>query len=415
LKFGKTTALSRYKIIQSYSIKDSWKYAENGWGISLHRICSRTGSFPPSLAYYFIMKYSRPGDKVLDPFSGKGTAPLEACLNNRIGLGNDLAPEAHVLTMAKIRPVSYREVVGWIEWAKPRVVRGAHDYDLDDVEDDVKIFYSNYTLRQILAVKELLLEIEDGELSNFLKALMLGILHGPSSIHLSIKSSHSFSMSPGYVKRYVKENNVKKPRREVLKCLKLKAERVFRDGVPAIKGHAFMVDARILPIEEESIDFVITSPPYFNMQTYAWDNWLRLWFLGYCYKHVKEKLFQTNSIKKFKEFIRDCLREIFRVLKWDRAAVIVLGTVKLNGRIINMAEEVAPIAEEIGFSIQSIIYDGIPKSNKYLWYLDGGQGVNREAILVLTKGDFTPYNVLIDWMNAKPTSVIKDFIEVMPA
>jgi DNA modification methylase len=413
--FVKTIALSRYKIIQSYSIKDSWKHAKNEWGISLHRICSRTGSFPPSLAYYFIMKYSRPGDKVLDPFSGKGTAPLEACLNNRIGFGNDLAPEAYVLTMAKIRPVSYRDVVGWIEWAKPRVIQRAHNQDLDEIEDNVKIFYSSYTLRQILAVRELIQELEDEELSNFLKALMLGILHGPSNIHLSIKSSHSFSMSPGYMKRYVRENNIRKPKREVLKCLKLKAERVFRDGVPAVKGYAFMVDARSLPLEDESIDFVITSPPYFNMQTYAWDNWLRLWFLGYSYKHVREKLFQTNSIRKFKEFIKDCLKEIFRVLKWDRAAVIVLGTIKLNGRIVDMAEEVAPIAEEVGFNIQSVIYDGIPKSSKYLWYLDGGQGVNREVILVLTKGAFTPYNVWIDWMNAKPTSIIKECVEVIPA
>jgi len=222
-------------------------------------------------------------------------------------------------------------------------------------------------------------------------------------------------MSPGYVKRYVKENNIKKPKREVLKCLKLKAERVFRDGIPAVKGYAFMVDARSLPLEDESIDFVITSPPYFNTQTYAWDNWLRLWFLGYCYKHVREKLFQTNSIKKFKEFIKDCLKEIFRVLKWDRAAVIVLGTVKLNDRTVDMAEEVTPIAEAVGFNVQSVIYDGIPKSSKYLWYLDGGQGVNREVILVLTKGEFAPYNVWIDWMNARPTSIIREYMEVLPA
>jgi len=405
--------LSRYEIIQSISIKDSWKYAEDGWGVSLHRICSRTGSFPPPLAYYFIVKYSRPGDKVLDPFSGKGTAPLEACLNDRVGVGNDLAPEAYVLTRAKVRPVSYRDVSRWAEWAKPRVLREAHEYRIEDIEDEVKIFYNKYTLKQILAVRDLVEELEDEDLSNFLKALMLGILHGPSGIHLSIRCSHSFSMSPGYVKKYIKENHLKKPRRDVLKCLMLKAERVFKDGIPAVKGYAFMNDARSLPIEDESIDFVITSPPYFNMQTYAWDNWLRLWFLGYRYKDVREKLFHTNSLKKFNAFFKDCLREIFRVLKWDRAAVIVLGTVKLNGKIINMAEEVAPIAEEIGFNVQSVIYDGIPKSNKYLWYLDGGQGVDKEVVLILTKGEFTPNIIRIDWRNAKPTSIIKECVEVM--
>ncbi|MEN2974239.1 MAG: DNA methyltransferase [Candidatus Caldarchaeales archaeon] len=405
--------MKRIRYIQSYRICDSWKYAENGWGISLHRICSRTGSFPPALAYYFIIKYSRPGDIVLDPFSGKGTAPLEACLNDRVGLGNDLAPEAHVLTRAKVRPVRIRRVLEWIEWAKSRI--NPIEYDVDKVDENVRVFYSDYTLRQILAVRDLLdrLEEEDKDLSYFLKALTLGILHGPSKIHLSIKSSHSFSMSPNYVKQYIKKNGIRKPNRDVLKCLKIKAERVLRDGIPAVNGKAFMVDARNIPIDDESVDLVITSPPYFNMQTYAWDNWLRLWFLGYRYEEVREKLFQTNSLKKFKIFIRECLREIFRVLRWDKAAIIVLGTVKLGERIVNMAEEVGPIAEEIGFDIKFVISDGVPKSNKYLWYLDEEQGVSREVILVLSKGDFTPYNVRIDWSIAKPTSLIRDIEEVI--
>jgi len=399
--------LSRYKYINSYSIRDSWKYADGKWGVSLHRICSRTGSFPPSLAYYFIIKYSKTGDKVLDPFSGKGTAPLEACLNGRIGIGNDLSPEAYVLTKAKIRPIGYREVLEWVEWAKRRVV--PRDYDLEEVDDRVRVFYSDYTLKQIMAVRDLLMDRDD-DISNFMKALMLGILHGPSKLHLSISCSHSFSMSPNYIKKYALKNGLKKPKRDVFKSLLAKAERVLFDGIPAVRGQAYMCDARHLPLEDESIDLVVTSPPYFNMQTYAWDNWLRLWFLGYDYEEIGKKLFHTNSLQKFKEFIKDCLTEFYRVLKMDKAAVIVLGAVKLNGRIVNMAEEVAPIAEEIGFNVISIISDSIPRSSKYLYYLDEEQGVSKEVILVLAKGEVSVNNVEIDWSHVKPTSVINQIV-----
>ncbi|MEM2697016.1 MAG: DNA methyltransferase, partial [Nitrososphaerota archaeon] len=157
-------------------------------------------------------------------------------------------------------------------------------------------------------------------------------------------------------------------------------------------------------------DLVVTSPPYFNMQTYAWDNWLRLWFLGYDYEEIGKKLFHTNSLQKFKEFIKDCLTEFYRVLKMDKAAVIVLGAVKLNGRIVNMAEEVAPIAEEIGFNVISIISDSIPRSSKYLYYLDEEQGVSKEVILVLAKGEVSVNNVEIDWSHVKPTSVINQIV-----
>jgi hypothetical protein len=390
----------------SYEIADSWKRARDGWGIALHRICSRTGSFPPALAYYFIMKYSRLGDVVLDPFSGKGTAPLEACLNGRIGIGNDLSPEAYVLTRAKVRPVHCRRVLEWIEWAGSRI--NPSGYDVSGVSDDVGAFFSNYTLRQILAVRDLIDETEDEDLANFMRALMLGILHGPTRMHLSVRCSHSFSMAPGYVKRYVRENGVRKPRRNVLRCLRMKAERVFRDGIPAIRGEAYMEDARRLPIEDESIDFVITSPPYFNMQTYAWDNWLRLWLLGYEYEDVAKRLFHTESVERFKLFIRDVLREIFRVLKWDKAAVIVLGRVKLKGRIIDMAEVTAPIAEEVGFRVAGIISDSIPKSNKYLWYLREDDGVSREVILELHKGRFEPNPVVVDWERVRPLTVMRE-------
>lgn len=352
------------------------------------------------------MKCSRLGDVVLDPFSGKGTAPLEACLNGRIGIGNDLSPEAYVLTRAKVRPVPYRRVFEWIKWAESKI--NPSDYSISEVSNDVRAFFSNYTLRQILAVRDLINETKDEDLANFMKALMLGILHGPTRMHLSVKCSHSFSMAPGYVKRYVKENCIRKPRRNVLKCLRMKAERVFRDGIPAVKGEAYMEDARKLSIEDEFVDFIITSPPYFNMQTYAWDNWLRLWFLGYDYEDIARKLFHTESVEKFRWFIRDVLEEIFRVLKWNRAAVIVLGRVKLKGKMIDMAEVTAPIAEDVGFRIAGIISDSIPKSNKYLWYLKEDDGVSKEVILELYKGSFKPNSIHIDWENAKPLTLVRE-------
>ena len=68
---------------------------------SLHKLCSRTGSFPSFLSKYFVTKFSKPMEKVLDPFSGKGTLPLEACLGKRVGIGNDLSPEASYSLMPR--------------------------------------------------------------------------------------------------------------------------------------------------------------------------------------------------------------------------------------------------------------------------------------------------------------------------
>ena len=69
-----------------------------------HNICSRICSFPPSMAAYFLSCYTKRNDVCMDFFSGKGTMPLQALLMGRVGIGNDVAPEAYTLTKAKLDP-----------------------------------------------------------------------------------------------------------------------------------------------------------------------------------------------------------------------------------------------------------------------------------------------------------------------
>ncbi|MEM4407844.1 MAG: DNA methyltransferase, partial [Candidatus Caldarchaeum sp.] len=130
--------------IISNEIADSWKLVGRNWGSSLHRIMSRTGSFPPALARWVVEKFSDRGQFVLDPFSGKGTAPLEACLSGRVGVGNDLAPEAYVVTRAKVNPVILREVRWWVEEAS-KLMR-PDTVSTFDVDEDVRVFFHPQTL-----------------------------------------------------------------------------------------------------------------------------------------------------------------------------------------------------------------------------------------------------------------------------
>jgi len=383
------------QVISSYEILDSWKYAGRRWGNQLHRMMSRSGSFPPALAHWFVVKYSDVGQVVLDPFSGKGTLPLEACLLGRIGIGNDLAPEAYTATHAKVRPATLYEVRRWVEWASRRM--RPDSVSVYDADEDVRVFFSPSTLKQILAVRELLMH-DKSDLAMFIKGIILGILHGPSELHLSVPCSHSFSMSPKYLRRYIKKHKLRRPIRNVLKCILKRAEKILSDGIPRVRGTAFMLDARKLPLPDESVHLIVTSPPYFNMQTYAWDNWLRLWFLGHNYEEVRRNLFETRSIPSFVEFMYQSFREMFRVLHWGSACIVVVGDVKLGKRIVDMASLLMRPAERVGFEVAGVISDNIPKEKKYLMYLREDQGVSREKILILHKGDVRIRNNPVAWI-----------------
>lgn len=63
-------------------------------------------AFPPALVEPCILAGSRPGDTVLDPFSGAGTTVMVAAQLGREGLGIELNPEYIALSEARIKAVA---------------------------------------------------------------------------------------------------------------------------------------------------------------------------------------------------------------------------------------------------------------------------------------------------------------------
>src|SRR5688500_14028457 len=88
------------------SLAPEWKTQQRLWGHSFHPMCSYLASFPAALTHAFIARYSRPGDVVLDPFSGRGTTPLQAGAEGRIGVGNDLNSFDNLLSASTVAPVA---------------------------------------------------------------------------------------------------------------------------------------------------------------------------------------------------------------------------------------------------------------------------------------------------------------------
>ena len=151
-------------------IEPEWKAQTRLWGHSFHPMASYLASFPASLAHAFVAKYSRPGDVVFDPFSGRGTVPLQASAEGRIGVGNDLNPLAHLLTAAKVEPASpaqararlaslrlgWRAESGtWLELAAAIQADPAHGGP-EPVPAEVALAFHARTFAQVLFVRSAL-------------------------------------------------------------------------------------------------------------------------------------------------------------------------------------------------------------------------------------------------------------------
>jgi len=319
------------------TIIPSWRTAKASRELPLHRMMSRVGGFPPSLVRYLIGAYSRPGDVVLDPFCGKGTALLEAALAGRRAVGGDVSPDAVACARAKSYPVTTSEVANYVQGlpAVPRELRC-------DVPESVSLFFRRDTLRHLIAVRERLLADTKGEsyrhAATFLCGVLLGLLHGHSANSLSLPCNQVFAMSPRYVRKYVREHHLRRPKRNVTRCLLDRAleflpfprpmSRVDVVEAPAHLCHEYMKRLRL------KADLVITSPPYLNRQTYIKDAWLRLWFLGRDPHAVAMLSLETGNVARFVKGMVSAMESMSRSVSRGATVVLVCGraNITVDGR-----------------------------------------------------------------------------------
>ena len=77
-----------------------WSFPERG------RWATHKGNYPgnwaPQVPHNLILRYSQPGDRVLDPFVGSGTTLIECKLLNRHGIGIDINPQAIQITRERL-------------------------------------------------------------------------------------------------------------------------------------------------------------------------------------------------------------------------------------------------------------------------------------------------------------------------
>lgn len=237
-----------------------WKFQQRLWGHSFHPMCSYLGAFPAALAQAFIGRYSRPGDVVIDAFSGRGTVPLQACAERRIGVGVDINPLATLLTEAKIDPPSRRGAetrldLLRIDWSRAKpdwmdLARGAEtdpeaalvpaaqgsEGMLEPLPAHVAGLFHRSTLAQLLFLRATLDRSRRAD--RFLLAAVTGILHGASAGYLSTAMPNAFSLAPAYTRRWLEGRGAAVPERDALALLSAKLHRLFRDGVPGQTGIA---------------------------------------------------------------------------------------------------------------------------------------------------------------------------------
>lgn len=390
-----------------------WHGISPRWGHSMHSMCSYHGMFPPKLVHYFIERYSAPDDLVLDPFSGRGTTALQARVEGRRTISNDLNPLAYVLTRAKADPPSWSEVMEFVSRLERRYRRTAQRDP--DVPGDIRMLFHKNTLRQLVFLRDQLLAKSMARWSReelMVAGAIAGILHGAhradgTSGYLSISMPNTFSMAPSYVRKYIRENRLHKLDQDVFECLRDKLARLYLDSVDGESGRVSKRDAGGLlqgrSIKPGSVDLVVTSPPYLRVVNYGTSNWIRLWWLGIDdvsrnggagRRSLDAKLDHQHNYDSYREFMHLVLLGVRRVLKQEGVAVFVIGDVATpGGESLALARQLwADVGAETGLRLLEMIEDSLPVQNKVsrIWGETKGRATDRDCVLVLARDDGEP-------------------------
>ncbi|HIQ31175.1 MAG TPA: hypothetical protein EYH49_03315 [Aquifex aeolicus] len=306
-----------------------------------HWIYPYKGKFHPQMirALLNIIGLNK-GDTVLDPFIGSGTTAVEAQLLGINCVGIDISPLCILQSRVKTESI---KVLPEILERKDEILSKLDDKALDKAienitNEKVKNFY---LMAKLVAVSDNARRKKD-----FAKAFR-------KKLDLMIAS----------VKDYI----------DIVKELNL------RLGDVNIK----VGDSRNLPLGDNSIDGIITSPPYSIALDYVSNDAHALKTLGYDLKELREEFIGVRGkgqrrIDLYNEDMKKSLEEMYRVLKPDKYAVIVIGNATYQGKEVKTVEFIIDYAQKIGFRLRKNI-------NKIIFGLYNV--MQKENILIFKKGE----------------------------
>ena len=389
--FGKSTIVAE----KTHATRSLPVYINEFWTAkqraahSLHEVSYRA-CFKPQLPRFFIERFTDPGERVYDPFMGRGTTLLESALLGRIPIGCDINPLSAVLCLPRLRAID------------PSLVKKRlQEIDLshaEEIREDLLVFYHPDTLRELCALREYFIQREKqgmlDETDAWIRMVATNRLTGHSPGFFSV-----YTLPPNQAVSITSQIRINEkrqqlpPQRDIRSIIVKKSNALLKDLSQEEKKHLQQISKKAAcltascdhttEIPSKSISLVVTSPPFLDIVQYDQDNWLRCWFNGIDSKAVS--IWQWRSADAWQEAMSLVMKELHRVLLDGGIVAFEVGEVR-NGKIL-LEDLVLPAAQASGLQAFAIlINDQNFTKTSNCWGVDNAsKGTNTNRIVLLQK------------------------------
>lgn len=377
------------KIDYSWSFSDKTRkdtaYITHGY----HRYPAK---FIPQIVSRLAEKYTKEGDFVVDPFGGCGTTLVESKVMGRPSIAVDINPVATLITKAKVTPINPKIIEKEFSNLKNK---------LESYNENTKVIVPSHERidywfrpeekRKLAFILSEIVKIKDQDVQDFFFCGFSNILKNCSIwLQKSNKPTRDFEKKPSDpIKMFYKQ--VKMMLRGNEQIFNLLSEK----GYLKIPSNVVCTDARKIPTKDNSINLIVTSPPYVTSYEYADLHQLTaLWleytkdlsdfrkrFIGTSYNNKKNLVLNSALAEKIRSDLlkidkktaeevstyfsemNQVFVEMKRILKKGGKTCIVVGNTSLKGVKILNAEVFAEQLKNLGLKIVDIIKREIPSKN----------------------------------------------------
>jgi len=356
-----------------------------------HDLHAFAAKFPPQLPRVFIRGLTKPNDIVLDPMMGSGTTIVESHIEGRIGMGLDIDPLSLQLSTVKVTPLDIDRLQKAGESVMERanqIIRfenEAIEKYLNNFDESTKEFINYWFLQptqnELTALYLAIQEIESATIKRFLELTFSSIIITKSG---GVSRARDLAHSRPHLDKL---KNPKNAIDQFAYKLRRNINSISEINRTSFISNTIGGDAKLMPIANESIDLIVTSPPYANAIDYmrahkfslVWSGKkirdlteLRSRYIGserlgdlqpqYLGEH-SEKIIQLLTdrdkkkaaiLRKYLTEMRSVISEMYRVLQKDSVAIIVIGTSTMRDLDIETHLCLADIAQAIGFELVRI-------------------------------------------------------------
>ena len=355
------------QVIADEVLRESWEYTDADTQHLTHNIHRYSGKFIPQIAARAISLLTQPDELVLDPYCGSGTTLLESALLGRRAVGIDLNPLAVLIARVKTTPIPKAALEASRRTISKVLAKCGADNSLPlfrDMNSEMAIrsdqdprfnhewyrkWFQCHVLKELLAIDLVIREIDHPLLRDLARVTFSNILR---------RSSNARS---GYPNVMFDKNTPRKgaPTPGFLKAFEANADMVASlSNVNASWSDVTVIhgDATALPIDDETVDAVITHPPYVGSIPYAEYGALSLQWLGIDSKQLDRGLTggrrqSKRVVQRFEEGYTQMFREAERVLKPGRYVFLMVGNPTVRGDIVNLVGMTLKLARDVGLEL----------------------------------------------------------------